>query len=166
MLKEVEKYILEKGIYLYPEIAGKQGNLGSLEDIIAMCKGVRNVFPCLDLAHLHARNNGSLNVTEDYEKLFKTIKVELGESALKNLHIHMYPVDYGPKGEKSHKAFADVVEEHEQLNFDSSISIRKKYMPRYEPLLETIVKMKLFPTIICEAEDSQDIGAREMKKYY
>lgn len=162
-LKKFERENKFKGVYLYPEIAGKLGQLGSLEDIIAICEAVKIAYPCLDLAHLHAREQGSLKTKKDFRRVIKFVKKRLGERSLKRLHIHLYPVDFGPRGELSHKAFHDRVPREKQLSF---IKKEKIFYPRYEPFLELIVEKGLFPTIICEAKNSQDIGALMMKDYY
>jgi deoxyribonuclease-4 len=163
-LKRVEADLISNDVYLYPEIGGKCGQLGSLEDIIFFCKNVKNVYPCLDLAHLHARTNGTLYTKQDFLNVFKKVENELGNDALHKIHIHMYPVDFGTGGEKAHKAFDDL-KDNTQLILGSDHT-EERYTPRYEPFIEAITEMKLYPTIICEAKDSQDVGALAMKKYY
>jgi hypothetical protein len=83
------------------------------------------------------------------------------------MHIHLYPVEWGDGGEVTHKAFYDRVPKARQLGlFSPEQNQDEFYRPRYEPFLELIVEHKLYPTIICEAKDSQDVGALEMKKFY
>jgi len=154
-------------VRFYPEIGGKIGQLGSLSEIIEICKASTIAIPCLDLAHHHARTNGSLMHENDYERLFAQVNSELGTDSLHNMHIHMYPVSYTTKGESSHKAFCDVISLPEQKDFlDERDANIEKYYPRYEHLLPVVKKLGLTPIIICEAKDSQDIGALEMKNYY
>ena len=154
-------------VRFYPEIAGKVGQLGSLSEIIEICKASTIAIPCLDLAHHHARTNGSLMSENDYERLFAQVKAELGKESLDNMHIHMYPVSYTSKGESSHKAFSDTISLPAQKDFlDESDTNIELYHPRYEHLLPVVMRLGLSPIIICEAKDSQDIGALEMKNYY
>lgn len=162
-LKRFERDNKFKEVYLYPEIAGKVGQLGSLEDVIAISEAVKIAYPCLDLAHLHAREQGSLRTRKDFRRVIKFVERKLGKKALKNLHIHLYPVNFGSRGELAHKAFHDKVPEEKQLSF---IKKEKIYYPRYEPFLELMVERGLYPTVICEAKNSQDVGALLMKKYY
>ena len=95
-------------VTMRPETMGKSAMLGSLEDAIAMSQDVEGVQPCLDFAHLHARpGDGSLNTYDEWSKLLEQYGRELGAAALKNLHIHLSGIEYGPKGEKNHLPLAE-----------------------------------------------------------
>lgn len=90
-------------VTLRPETMGKSAMLGSAEDAIAMSKAMEMVQPCLDFAHLHARpGDGSMNTYDEWSRLFESYGRDLGSKALKNLHIHLSGIEYGPKGEKNH----------------------------------------------------------------
>lgn len=154
-------------VRLFPEIAGKNGQLGSLDDVLTVCEEVRSALPCLDLAHLHAREGEFLGSKTDFDHVFGQVESRLGREALQELHIHMYPIDWGPGGEISHKAFDDTVPQDGQLDlFAEGSGADEPYLPRYEPFIESIVERELAPTIICEAKDSQDVGALAMKSCY
>jgi deoxyribonuclease-4 len=93
---------------LRPETMGKSAMLGSMEDTLEMAGSIEGVLPCLDFAHLHARpGDGTMNTYQEWSSLLKAYVRVLGEKALKNLHIHLSGIDYGPKGEKSHLKFAE-----------------------------------------------------------
>ncbi|MDO8753845.1 MAG: TIM barrel protein [Anaerolineales bacterium] len=95
-------------VTLRPETMGKSAMLGSFEDALAMSKAMEGVQPCLDFAHLHARpGDGTLNTYEEWSRLLEKYGRELGGQALKNLHIHLSGIEYGPKGEKNHLPLAD-----------------------------------------------------------
>jgi deoxyribonuclease IV len=95
-------------VTLRPETMGKSAMLGSFEDAVAMSKAVDMVQPCLDFAHLHARpGDGTMNTYDEWSRLLEIYSRELGEKALKNLHIHLSGIEYGPKGEKNHLKLAD-----------------------------------------------------------
>ena len=154
-------------VCLFPEIDGVINKLGSLEDILEICYSVKRAWPCIDLAHHHARNNGCLKSKENFIAILNTIEEKLGPEALENLHFHISPVDWNKSGEKAHKAFDDVIPEPPQLFlFKDEYPRDIVFSPRYEPFIESIVERNLTPIIICEAKDSQDIGALAMKKYY
>lgn len=105
-VKELQK----KGtkVNLRPETMGKSAMLGSFEDAVAMSKAMDMVLPCLDFAHLHARpGDGTMNTYDEWSRLLEIYGKQLGAKALKNLHIHLSGIEYGPKGEKNHLALAD-----------------------------------------------------------
>lgn len=88
---------------LRPETMGKQGQLGSLADTLAMAKAIPGVQPCVDFAHLHARTgNGSLNTYDEWCTELEGYRKALGEKALKNLSCHISGIEYTEKGEKNH----------------------------------------------------------------
>ncbi len=90
-------------VTLRPETMGKSAMLGSFDDALAMSKAMDRVQPCLDFAHLHARpGDGSMNTYDEWSRLLERYGKNLGTSALKNLHIHLSGIEYGPKGEKNH----------------------------------------------------------------
>lgn len=90
-------------VTLRPETMGKSAMLGSFEDALAMSKSMEMVQPCLDFAHLHARpGDGSMNTYDEWSRLLDRYGKNLGSAALKNLHIHLSGIEYGPKGEKNH----------------------------------------------------------------
>ncbi|HRQ23430.1 MAG TPA: TIM barrel protein [Anaerolineales bacterium] len=95
-------------VTLRPETMGKSAMLGSAEDAIAMSKAMDMVQPCLDFAHLHARpGDGTMNTYDEWSRLLEQYGKALGKKALKNLHIHLSGIEYGPKGEKNHLPFAE-----------------------------------------------------------
>ena len=90
-------------VTLRPETMGKSAMLGSLEDALEMARAVAGVKPCLDFAHLHARpGDGTMNTRGEWSALLDAYAAALGQPALKQLHIHLSGIEYGPKGEKNH----------------------------------------------------------------
>jgi|SRR5271157_2559434 len=90
-------------VTIRPETMGKSAMLGSFEDALEMAKSIEGVLPCIDFAHLHARpGDGTMNTYEEWSALLKAYGKALGKSVLKNLHIHLSGIEYGPKGEKNH----------------------------------------------------------------
>jgi deoxyribonuclease-4 len=88
---------------LRPETMGKVAMLGSLEDTLAMSRGVPGVEPCVDFAHLHARSgDGAMNTYNEWSQVLEAYGSALGQEALGRMHIHLSGIEYGPKGEKNH----------------------------------------------------------------
>lgn len=95
-------------VTLRPETMGKQGQLGSFEDVLAMSAAIEGVEPCLDFAHLHARpGDGSTNSYDEWSRLLESYGETLGEAALKNLSCHISGIEYTAKGEKNHLPLAE-----------------------------------------------------------
>jgi deoxyribonuclease IV len=113
------------------ETAGKKSGFGQLDEIIELCKKLKQARPVIDFAHMHATSNGGLNTKEDYEKIFNKIKKELGPEYLKEMHCHFSGIFFNEKGERYH------------IPIDSS--------PPFKPLAEVIAKNNYKFTIICES---------------
>jgi deoxyribonuclease-4 len=95
-------------VTLRPETMGKSAMLGSLEDTLEMSKSIDGVLPCLDFAHLHARpGDGTMNTIDEWVSVLKAYAGALGESSLRQLHIHLSGIEYGPKGERHHLELKD-----------------------------------------------------------
>lgn len=90
-------------VTLRPETMGKQGQLGSLEDTLAMSKAIDGVEPCIDFAHLHARpGDGTQNSVDEWRRSLEAYGNALGDAALKRLSCHLSGIAYTEKGEKNH----------------------------------------------------------------
>lgn len=95
-------------VTLRPETMGKPAMLGSLEDTLAMSQAVPGVEPCLDFAHLHARQgDGSLNSYAEWKDVISHYESTLGKDALSRLHIHLSGISYTARGEREHLPLAD-----------------------------------------------------------
>jgi len=125
-------------VTLRPETMGKSAMLGSLEDALVMSAEIEGVAPCIDFAHLHARpGDGSVNSYAEWMAALKLVKKRLGAAALKNMHIHLSGIDYGPKGEKKHLplAYADL---------------------KYKDLFKALRDSKCAGRILCESPKMED----------
>jgi deoxyribonuclease-4 len=93
-------------VILRVETMGKSALLGSLEDVLQMAETVEGSAPCLDFAHLHARE-GRVNSRPEWMEVLAAVRTRLGDSAAENLHIHLSGIAYGPKGERHHLPFGE-----------------------------------------------------------
>jgi len=144
-LKIVEKD-KPKNVKILPETMGKISQLGSLNEVLTICENTE-CLPCIDFGHLHARTLGGFMKKDDFRKVLVEIEKRLGKKVLKRLHIHFYPIDFTDKGEKVHRAVME-----------------KNVYPVFEPFGELIKEFKMYPVLISESKDSQDIGALQMKE--
>ena len=89
-------------ITINPETMGKPSQFGTLEEVVELSKQIPQVLPCVDFAHLHARQRGGFNSYEEFMKALNYIEKELGKDALHSIHLHVSGIEYGEKGEKEH----------------------------------------------------------------
>ena len=136
-------------IHICPETMGKVNQLGTLHEVIELCRIDERLIPCIDFGHLNARDLGILKTTADFEKIFISIKNELGTDRLKCFHSHFSKIEYTTGGEKRHLTFEDTV-----------------YGPDFEPVMELTYKYGCDPTFICESAGTQAEDAKQMKDYY
>lgn len=155
-----------KGVCILPETAGKVSQIGSLDEILTICEQVEFARPCIDLAHIHAFDHGSMWTARDIAGVFSSVKKRLGAGFLNDLHVHMYPLDYDAHGEKKHKAFDDRIEVYEQFSIFQEPKPRDRFFPRAENFIAAIRELDVHPVVICEAYNTQDVGAALMKKLY
>jgi deoxyribonuclease-4 len=145
-LNTVDTYGVKIGL----ETMGKINQLGTLEEVLELCRIDSTLVPVVDFGHLNARNLGEMFKTaDDYLQIFDKIDRLLGADVAKNLHCHFSKIEWTGSGEKRHLTFEDQI-----------------YGPQFEPLVEVIAKNGLTPTIICESAGTQSEDALAMKKYY
>lgn len=146
----IDGEIDNKGIIIGLETMGKLNQLGTVDEVITLCKINNGKFaPVVDFGHVNARERGQAFKTEDdYKRVFDKIGEQLGDDKARYLHCHFSKIEYTDKGEKKH------------LTFDDEI-----YGPAFEPLGEVIVKYSLCPNIICESAGTQARDAKIMKDY-
>ena len=133
---------------LCPETMGKINQLGTVDEVLALCAVDARITPCIDFGHIYARSGGSeLTDTASYAALLDKLGDALGDDRVVHFHAHFSRIAYTAGGEKCHLTFADTA-----------------YGPPHAPLLQLLKQRKLAPTIICEsagtqAEDAQKLAA-------
>lgn len=85
------------------ETMGKPTQFGTLEDVLKISKEFGN-YPCVDPAHMHARTNGQINSTEEWNAMFDLYEKYLGKKSLQSVHMHFSGIAYTAKGERMHLA--------------------------------------------------------------
>ncbi|MDD8019933.1 MAG: TIM barrel protein [Acidobacteriota bacterium] len=83
------------------ETMGKRQQFGSLDEVLSLCRELDDLYPCLDFAHLYARE-GKINSYRDFCQVLKKVGKKLGQTALKNAHIHISGVMFNQWGEIRH----------------------------------------------------------------
>lgn len=150
-LKVLSEKIYESGfenLIFCPETMGKQRQIGTIEEVVQMCKVDKAFLPCIDFGHINARELGSLKTTLDYKLRLEYLISQLGFDRVKDFHIHFSKIEFGAKGEIKHLTFED-----------------QKYGPDFEPLLIALQDLNLTPHIICESSGTQAEDALKMKEF-
>ncbi len=137
-------------IHIGLETMGKINQLGTLDEVIELCRISPIFHPVVDFGHMNARNlGGYFTDTDSYRAVFDKIGSELGREYVYNLHCHFSKIEYTKAGEKKHLTFEDT-----------------EYGPDFEPLAEAIVKEGVAPRIICESAGTMAEDALAMKKMW
>lgn len=140
----------DNGVKIGLETMGKIQQLGTLEEVIALCKIDRRLAPVVDFGHMNSRELGERFHTEDdYRRVFSAIGEALGDEAADNLHCHFSRIEWTKGGEKRHLTFADTA-----------------FGPDFEPLMAAIARDRLCPRIICESAGTMSDDALTMKRCY
>ena len=149
-LRRTAEAVGETDIHIGLETMGKINQLGTLDEVIELCRIAPVFYPVVDFGHMNARNiGGYFSDVDSYRAVFDKIGNELGDKYAYNLHCHFSKIEYTQAGEKRHLTFEDTV-----------------YGPDFEPLAEAIVKEGVAPRIICESAGTQAEDALYMKRMW
>jgi deoxyribonuclease-4 len=132
-------------IALRIETMGKHAQFGSLDEVLAMCREVDGLKPCLDFSHLYARE-GKINSYVDFERVLAKTARKLGPRSLRDVHIHIAGIHFGDKGEIKH------------LNLEETPF-------RTEEWLQALRDLGVEGTVICESPNLEG-DAVLLKKLY
>ncbi len=146
------------------ETMGKLNQLGTLSEVLTLCKLSERLCPVVDFGHLNCRGRGQSGIfdtdeptstggvfvtKDDYRAVFDKIAVTLGDGYAKHLHCHFSKIEYTKAGEKKHVKFSD-----------------EGFEPPFEPLMEAVYEEKLAPRFISESAGTMAEDAFAMKQYY
>lgn len=151
-LDYILKKVYENGyedMFICLETMGKSLQLGTVDEVLELCKMDKMLMPTFDFGHINAFTQGSIKSEKDYRDILEKCQRELGEFKTKNCHVHFSKIEYSSKGEIRHLTLEDT-----------------KYGPEFEPLAVVIKQMQLSPTIICESKDKMMEDAMELKKIF
>lgn len=146
--KRIIEVIEKEGVkvWIRPETTGKSTQWGDLDEVIALSKEFKQVLPCIDFSHLHARSGGGVNEYKDFRNILDKIGNEIGQYALENFHGHLAGIAYSDKGEKNH------------LNMLESDM-------NYKDLLKALKEFKVKGALVCESPNIEE-DCKMLKKYY
>ena len=151
-MQRMVKAVDEEGfgdITLCPETMGKIGQLGTLDEVLALCGVDKRIMPCIDFGHLNARTLGGIQTKQDYADILDRMQQVLQDERARNFHVHFSRIEWSKGGEKRHWTFADT-----------------QFGPEYPPLIQLLKERQLSPVIICESAGTQAEDALSMQEYY
>ena len=134
---------------LCPETMGKIGQLGTLEEVLALCSVDKRIIPCIDFGHLNARTLGGIQSKADYAAILDRLETALGDERARRFHVHFSRIEFSKGGEKRHWTFAET-----------------QFGPEPQPLMELLAERGLAPVLICESAGTQAEDARAMQAMY
>ncbi len=129
-----------------PETMGKLNQIGTVDEILQLCKLSRLFYPCFDFGHINCYTKGGIKTSDDYKRIIDKCFEALGEEKTKNMHVHFSKIQYGNSGELRHLTFEDNV-----------------YGPEYAPLAKVIDEYRLTPFVVCESNGTMADDAIIMK---
>lgn len=132
-------------VWIRPEVAGKNSQFGTVDEILNLCTELGGLAPCIDFAHWHART-GIFNSYQEFASILLQIKERLGRAALDDMHIHVAGIAYGKKGEIKH------------LNLKESDL-------QYVELLKALRDYEVKGLVICESPNLEN-DARLLQETY
>jgi len=151
-VRERSKQIAAEGVWLGPETTGKAKQVGSVDDVIEICREVERCRPVVDWAHLHARSLGKFpEGPGDVIAVIEKLEKELGREAIDPLHTHFSKIEFTRGGEKEHHTldesygpdFKDVCEAYREVGINAVIISES-------PVLERdAIKMKKICEDLC-----------------
>ncbi len=124
-------------VKLGPETTGKVSQFGTLDEILSICKEIKQCVPVLDWAHLYAKYQGKV----DFKKILD--KVSAGH---KKIHTHFSGIEFTEKGERRH------------LPLDSK--------PDYRNIVKTILKSRLEEITMISESPVLEQDALKVKKMF
>lgn len=136
-------------IVLCPETMGKVGQLGTLDEVLALCGVDKRITPCIDFGHLNARTLGGIQSRADYAAILDRMDEVLGDERARRFHVHFSRIEFSAGGEKRHWTFAET-----------------QFGPEPQPLMELLAQRQLTPVVICESAGTQAEDAQTMQQMY
>lgn len=149
-MKKLIQEIKNEGlsVWIRPETAGKQSQFGTIEELVALAQEFDQVLPCIDYSHLRAFYQGAkYNSYDDYCYPLQLMEKELGTKSLREMHLHVQGIAWGPSGEKNH------------------LEIKKDPNWNYAELMKALKDYNCAGAVICESPNLET-DALILKKTY
>lgn len=136
-------------ISICPETMGKMGQLGTLDEVLALCGLHESIIPCLDFGHLNARSLGGLKEPSDFANVLDKLEAAVGLERARNMHVHFSRIEFTKMGEKRHWTLDDT-----------------QYGPEFQPLGDLLAQRGYCCRVICESKGTMAEDAVRLQKMY
>lgn len=120
------------------EVMGRVQELGSLDDVLAICRRLDGVWPVLDFAHMHATSDGGFITLDPFASALAAADEVMAPGV--PFHIHFSDVSFANRNEKSHVPYGQGT-------------------LRAEPLAQALNDVGRPATVIAEAPDEVSVQA-------
>ncbi len=139
-LAELRERLMRKGraIPFGVEVMGRVQELGSLDDVIGICRRLDWVRPVPDFAHMHATSDGGFTSVDAFASALALTDALLEPGV--SFHIHFSDVSFANRNEKAHVPYGQGT-------------------LRAEPLAQALARFDRPATVIVEAPDEASIEA-------
>jgi deoxyribonuclease IV len=114
------------------EVMGRVRELGSLDDVVAICRSLEWVRPVLDFAHLHATSDGGFTGAGVFTSALG--QADAVQAPGLPFHIHFSDISYANRNERAHVPYGQGT-------------------LRAEPLAEALARFDRPATVIIESPD-------------
>lgn len=114
------------------EVMGRIQDLGSIDDVLAICRRVEWVRPVLDFAHMHATSDGGFTSIEPFISALGAADAVLAPRL--PFHIHFSDISFANRNEKAHAPYGQGT-------------------LRAEPLAQALERFDRPATVIAESPD-------------
>ncbi|MDR3206986.1 MAG: TIM barrel protein [Oscillospiraceae bacterium] len=136
-------------ITLCPETMGKMNQLGTLEEVLRLCREEARLLPCVDFGHLYARSHGAFNTPEAFAAALDAMESALGSARARMFHIHFSKIAFSKGGEVKHLTLADT-----------------EFGPDFRPLAALMRDRGYTPVCICESAGTQAEDAAALRDMF
>jgi deoxyribonuclease-4 len=122
----------DRGVGFGVEVMGRVQELGSLDDVVAICRRLDWLRPVIDFAHMHATSDGAFLTIDPFVAALKSADAVLAPGV--PFHIHFSDVSFANRNEKAHLPYGEGT-------------------LRAEPLAEALATFDRPATVISESPD-------------
>jgi deoxyribonuclease-4 len=106
-LEELRRRLAAKGraVPFGVEVMGRVRELGSLADIVEICRRLEWVRPVIDFAHLHATSDGGFTSADAFTQALDAADAVLAPDV--PFHIHFSDISFANRNEKEHLPYGE-----------------------------------------------------------